>query len=332
MEWKNWHEGKDVEVKIGASKKSIQGTPAVAAWKKGLLHVFVRGGVGDASIYHGIYSGNETTPKWTWEALAATQPAGGLASIAATSWGNDRIDLFARGSDKKIYHLAWNGPYKWEAQWSALLVGSTDYTPAASSWGDGRLDVFVHTLDHHTSNLNYAGSSWGSQWLNAGGYGKKLDSAPAAAASGAKRVDLFALETASRKHLVHSMFDGTAYDSASAANQKMFDWLNPDESKISGAIKDESQTIAGDVAAASSPLGDGRVDVFARTSANPSRLIHREFKNDHWTNAWEDIGGTNAKHTIVGDPAAVSWFEGGWSRFDCLAVGANNNLKHVSWP
>ncbi len=336
MEWKNWHEDHDVEVKIGSAKKSIQGTPAVVAWKKGLLHVFVRGAGTDTSIYHGTYNDSAST-KWTWEALAATQPAGGLTSIAATSWGDDRIDLFARGTtNKKIYHCAWLGPYKWETQWKAVLDGATDYAPAASSWGDGRLDVFVHTLDHHTSNLNYAGSAWSKEWLNVGGYGATLDGAPASAASGPKRVDLFARETSSRKHLLHSFYDGTEYDKADAAKQKTFAWVNPDESKASGAMKDESQTIAGDVAACSSPLGDGRVDVFACNSAN--RLLHREFKNDHWTNKWEDLGGTNTKHIIAGDPAAVAWYVPGigpgtgWTRFDCFAVGANNVLKHISWP
>jgi hypothetical protein len=320
MAWSHWE---DVEVKVGGAKKSIQGTPAVVAWKKGYLHVFVHGKAPDNNIYHGTYHGELSPATWAWEVLPVTLPATALIAIGAVAWDNDRIDLFAAGADKKIFHAAWNGPHKWDSTWVVPLVGATDYTPSAASWKTGRFDVFVHTTDHRMSFLSWEGS-WSTAWLNVGGYGKSLNSAPAAAASGSKRIDCFALETVDRKHLIHTAFDGTPYDSADATTRKTFDWAIP------GGPTDETYEIAGDPCAASSPLGDGRVDIFARSSTN--RLIHREFSKGNWTTKWEDLGSPGANRDILGEPAAVSWWEGGWTRFDCFAIGANNVLKHAMWP
>lgn len=309
MAWSNWE---NVEVRIAGVKKPIQGTPGVVAWEKGLLHVFVNGRAPDRNIYHGVYNGQATPATWTWEVLPVALPATGLSSPAAVAWSNNRIDLFAAGVDKKIYHAAWNGPYKWDQTWIAEPEGgATDYTPAAASWKPNRFDIFVHTTDHLMSNLYWEGT-WSPDWQNVGGYGKRLNSAPAAAASGQNRIDCFALETTDRKHLIHTVFGGTAQE-----------W------KVPGGPADETYEIAGDPCAASSAMGDGRVDVFARSSTN--RLIHREFQNGNWTANWEDLGSPGSNQDIRSDPGAVAWWEDGWKRFDCFAMGANDVLKHTWW-
>jgi hypothetical protein len=309
MAWSNWE---NVEVKVGGVKKAIQGTPAVVAWKKGLLHVFVRGKSPDKNIYHGIYNGLANVPTWSWEFLPVPLPASELKAISATAWGEDRIDLFAAAADKKIYHAAWNGPYKWDKAWVVEPEGgATDYTPSTASGKINRFDVFVHTTDHLMSNLHWEGS-WSPNWQNVGGYGKKLNSAPATAASGLNKIDCFALETTNRKNLIHTVFDGSPHN-----------WSIP-----AGPV-DETYEIAGDPFAASSAKGDGRVDVFARSSTN--RLIHREFSNGSWTTKWEDLGSPGSNQDILGEPAAVSWWDAGWKRFDCFAIGANNILKHTWW-
>jgi hypothetical protein len=309
MAWSNWE---NVEVRVGGIKKPIKGTPAVVAWEKGLLHVFLRGRSPDRSIYHGVYNGLANPPTWAWEALPVSLPATELLALGAVAWDNNRIDLFANGADKKIYHAAWNGPYKWDKTWVAEPDGgATDYAPAAASWKANRFDIFVHTTDHLMSNLYWEGS-WSPEWRNIGGYGKKLNSAPAAAASGAKQIDCFALETTDRKHLIHTLFDGSSHD-----------WSIP------GGPQDDTYEIAGDPFAASSAKGDGRVDVFARSTTN--RLIHREFAKGNWTTKWEDLGNPGANQDITGDPGAVSWWDNGWKRFDSFAVGANDVLKHTWW-
>jgi hypothetical protein len=309
MAWSHWE---NVEVKIAGVKKRIQGTPAVAAWKKGYLHVLVHAELPDKNFYHGVYRGDLSNPTWAWRVLPVSLPATTLNSPAAVAWGDDRIDLFATGADKKIYHAAWNGPHGWDPAWASEPEGgATDYTPSAASWKKDRFDIFVHTTDHLMSELYWEGS-WSPDWQNVGGYGKKLNSAPAAVASGTKRIDCFAQETTDRKHLIHSWFDGASHN-----------WAIP------GGPTDETYEIAGDPCAASSAIGDGRVDVFARSSTN--RLIHREFSNGNWTTKWEDLGNPGTNQDIIGDPAAVAWFDGGWKRFDCLAVGANEVLKHTWW-
>lgn len=60
---------------------------------------------------------------------------------AITSWGPDRMDLFARGTDNNLYHSAWDPSTSW-SDWENL-GGPIYSSPAAVSWGPGRIDVFA---------------------------------------------------------------------------------------------------------------------------------------------------------------------------------------------
>ncbi len=75
-----------------------------------------------------------------WESLggALTSPPG------ATSWASGRLDVFARGTDNKLWHKWFeNGWSDWESLGGRLTSG-----PAAVSWGDGRIDVFARGTDN----------------------------------------------------------------------------------------------------------------------------------------------------------------------------------------
>ena len=323
MAWTNWE---DIEVKVDGLHKSIQGAPAVVSWEKGKLHVFVHGKTPDANIYHGS---NETN-SWQWKQIPVAPPATSLeSSIAAVSWGKDRIDLFAVGGDKKVYHCAWNGS-KWDDRWDVgpdSDNGKTESTPAAASWKKDRMDVIIRATNNQMSNQHFeneTGKQW-SKWSNAGGHMKSLDSAPAAAASGPNRIDCFVREFNNKKQLLHTGCDGTSYDSITDSTTRMkYDWVRP------GGMVDETYDIEGAPAAASTPLGTGRVDVFARSSTK--RLIQRKFLTDKWTSNWEKL----SDYEITGDPAAVAWFgkDHWWEgnalkRIDCFALGNNDILKHA---
>ena len=60
---------------------------------------------------------------------------------AITSWGPNRMDLFARGTDNNLYHSTWDPSTSWSV-WENL-GGPIYSSPAAVSWGPGRIDVFA---------------------------------------------------------------------------------------------------------------------------------------------------------------------------------------------
>ncbi|HEX2691900.1 MAG TPA: hypothetical protein VHN14_35065, partial [Kofleriaceae bacterium] len=92
-----------------------------------------------------------------WHQLAPNPIA---SDPAAVSWGTNRIDVFARGTDNKMYTLSWNGS-QWFG-WSSL-GGQFTSGPAVASWGSNRLDVFGRGTDSALWTNSWTGASW-SGW------------------------------------------------------------------------------------------------------------------------------------------------------------------------
>jgi hypothetical protein len=70
-------------------------------------------------------------------------------TLAATSWGANRLDIFALGSDNSMYHKYWDGGAWGPSQtgWDAL-GGVFNSPPAAVSWGANRFDIFALGTDN----------------------------------------------------------------------------------------------------------------------------------------------------------------------------------------
>ncbi len=75
-------------------------------------------------------------------------PLGGFltSSPAVSSWGENRLDVVARGGDNALYHKWWNG-----MAWSEYerLGGSLEGAPAAISRGPNLIDAFFRGRDDH---------------------------------------------------------------------------------------------------------------------------------------------------------------------------------------
>jgi hypothetical protein len=98
-------------------------------------------------------------------------PGGATSDPGGVAWGEDRIDLFIRGSIANVWHQTfekdrWLG---WED-----LDGRTQSFPIASSWGKGRLDLFALCGDNRLwhrwcdatdTQPTCRGMSW-AQWLS----------------------------------------------------------------------------------------------------------------------------------------------------------------------
>jgi hypothetical protein len=91
----------------------------------------------DAQMYRLQLDGSVWPPK-----SSGWQPAGGcfIAAPSATKWSPSRTDVFGIGSNKQMYHRAFeNGA--WIEDWEPL-GGAFDSPPAAVAWGNNRLDLF----------------------------------------------------------------------------------------------------------------------------------------------------------------------------------------------
>jgi hypothetical protein len=163
-------------------KPIAAGTGPSACFLKGsnYMYVFVTGY--DHAIWYRIY--DFSTMWWTggWSSIGGYL----TSSPTAVSWGNGRIDIFARGGDGHTWHNylqnSWGG---WEYIGGDLLAGTG---PTVSSWAAGRLDLFV--TGAHDSYLwhRYWQNGWG-RWEPIGGH---LTSSPAAVSMGNGRIDIFA--------------------------------------------------------------------------------------------------------------------------------------------
>lgn len=97
-----------------------------------------------------------------------------LYGPAVTSWGGNRLDVFAVGTDRHLYHNGgsfygpWNG---WED-----LGGRLTASPAVVSFSPGTLDIYGRGDDGQLWSMAWTGSGW-SSWTPRGG---GLTSAPGA--------------------------------------------------------------------------------------------------------------------------------------------------------
>lgn len=121
------------------------------------------------------------------------------AAPAVSSWGNRRLDLFARGTDNALLHKWWDGSTwrGWESLGGVLTSG-----PAAVSWGPNRIDVFVRGTDDALWHRWWDGSAW-QGWESLGGV---LTEAPAVSSWAAGRLDVFVRGT--DNGMWHKWFEG----------------------------------------------------------------------------------------------------------------------------
>lgn len=79
---------------------------------------------------------------------------------ASVSWGNNRIDVFAHGSDNGLWHK-WYG-----SSWSGWeRVGDCASSPSVASWGADRLDIFFTGVAGDLVHLWYDGKFNGPESL-----------------------------------------------------------------------------------------------------------------------------------------------------------------------
>jgi len=115
-------------------------------------------------------------------------------SIAVVSWGPNRLDIFALGTDNSMFQKTWNGEWLPSPKGWQPIGGTFASPPAVVSWGPNRLDIFALGTD----NSMFL-KTWNKEWLpSPKGWqpiGGTFASPPAVVSWGPGRIDIFALGT-----------------------------------------------------------------------------------------------------------------------------------------
>ncbi len=263
-----------------------------------------------------------------WESLGGAI----LEQPSCVSWGANRIDCFARGTDKAMHHKFWNGTawFGWESLGGAILE-----QPSCVPWGANRIDCFARGTDKAMHHKFWNGTAWfgweslggaileqpscvswganridcfargtdkamhhkfwnGTAWFGWEGLGGAILEQPSCVSWGANRIDCFARGTDKAMH--HKFWNGTAW----------FGWES-----LGGAILEQPSCVG---------WGANRIDCFARGT---DKAMHHKFWNGTAWFGWESLGGA-----ILEQPSCVSW---GANRIDCFARGTDKAMHHKFW-
>lgn len=209
-----------------------------------------------------------------------------------TTWGPNRIDIFARGQDNQLWHR-----YVKDGNWDDWQPrgGLLASDPSCTAFGRGRFDCFYRGEDSHIWWNFYKAPFWDKTWKDLGG---NITSAPSAMKWwGSEDIDVFG--RGPEGHMWHlSMRSG--------------EWL-------------EWEDLGGELISAPSCIswGEERMDCFYRGKDNHLWWKMARFPGGKWTD-WSDLGGD-----LASDPNAVLNNEpGGISVF---VKGMNNHLQVIEF-
>jgi hypothetical protein len=146
--------------------------PAIVSWGTNRLDIF---GIDaeSGSVKHKYWDSgsNSWAPSGKdWEDLGGGPFVGDLT---ASSWGENRFDVWAAGEDGQLNHLYWDGyTYKdWEQ-----MGGAFETAPSVVHWDVGKIDIVGlfdgEGGDGHYHSKAYAGDNWYpslGEWYDKGG-------------------------------------------------------------------------------------------------------------------------------------------------------------------
>ena len=243
------------------------------------------------------------------------------------SWATGRLDVFACGVDRTLYHLAYDGGW---GGWEALGGGQLTSDPAAVSWGPGRIDVFGRGTDNALYHRYYDGG-----WSGWEGLGGELTSGPGVCSWATGRLDVFACGV--DRTLYHLAYDGgwggwEALGGGQLTSDPAAVSWGPGRIDVFGRGTDNAlyhryydggwsgwEGFGGELTSGPGVCSWalGRLDVFV---CGIDRAVHHRAYDGGW-GGWEALGGGQ----LTSDPAAVSWGPG---RIDVFGRGTDNALYH----
>ena len=262
------------------------------------------------------------------------QDLGGVILEApnCVNWGANRIDCFARGTDRAMYHRWWDG-----SAWGGWedLGGTILEAPNCVSWSVNRIDCFARGTDQAMYHRWWDGNAWGG-WESLGGI---ILEGPNCVSWGEDRIDCFGRGT--DRAMYHRWWDGTAWGGwedlggvlleapncvtwgvnridcfARGTNAAMWHrWWDGSHwggwEDLGGVLLEAPNCVT---------WGVNRIDCFAR--GTDQAMYHRWWDGNAW-GGWENLGGV-----IREAPNCVTW---GVNRIDCFARGLDSAMWHRWW-
>jgi hypothetical protein len=276
------------------------GTPEVVSWGPNRLDVFVRDSA--LSIAHKWWDGLGWGPSNAgYEFLGAPSGATFTSHPSAVSWGINRLDVFAVGSDGLLYHKSFNG-----AGWSPSntgwesLGGGLSGPVKAVSWEANRLDVFAAGTDRVLRHKWFTPAGWAPSSTGWESLGGTVSGTPDVVTQQPNSLDVF-IRNASNGAVFHKSWDGVGWRPSTTGYED-----------LGGAIDGSPRVVSWDV---------NRLDVFVRMA--DGALHHKWFDGLGWSPsnaAFENLGGLQ-----VGSPSAVTW---GVNRIDVFTERTDTGVNH----
>ncbi|KAF2813887.1 fucose-specific lectin [Mytilinidion resinicola] len=210
---------------------------------------------------------------------------------AIVSWGPNRLDVFAIGSDGAMWRKAWGGnnPTGWDVEDWYSLGGKFSTPPAVAARMPRRLDVVALGTDNQLYHI-----SWQENWSNWEPLGGPFRGTPTIVSWGKDRLDIFVLGT---DYVVwHKAWTGNAWS----------DWESP-----GGDMKWESEPVA--------VVSDlNRIELVALNQTD-DQMYHKTLVASEW-GEWGGI--------FNGVLTAVSLESKG---LDIFGIGTDNAMWHHTW-
>lgn len=227
----------------------------------------------------------------TWKSLGGQL----LGSPDACSWGPDRLDVFARGTDQNLIQISRIGG-RW-TNW-VDLGGNLLTDPSCVSWGPNRIDVFATGASFTLIHKAWDGRRW-TEWESWDG---EVREAVDAASWGPNRIDVFARGTDDA--LWQFAWDG----------ERWTGW-----NRLGGRIISSPGAVS---------WGPNRIDVFARGHDGVLRQI--AWDGEQWTQ-WFDHG---APPDVWSGPAGGRGPDVtslGENRLEVYFLGPDRDLRRKTW-
>ncbi|KAL8753140.1 MAG: hypothetical protein Q9184_005514 [Pyrenodesmia sp. 2 TL-2023] len=243
---------------------------------------------------------------WKPNAAEFEEPGGYCepgSTLAVTTWGLGRLDVFCRVSQGEVGHQYYDG-----SEWSNPigLGGEIKEGPYAVSWGEDRLDIFYVNLENDIDHLSWDGSSLPDDFetfKKPEGAGV-LDSLTVTS-WGKDRLDIFTTE----RHfgLWHIYWDGSQWVGWERLSE------SDDEESVSGVDVASWAANRFDVVSRRRYAGNYRYKYYDGESWQPSIL------------GWYDRG---PNLTFDSEPSVVSWAP---NRIDIFGQTPYDEWCHQAW-
>ncbi|MEG1324233.1 MAG: M43 family zinc metalloprotease [Janthinobacterium sp.] len=225
------------------------------------------------------------------------------SSSPVVAWGANRLDVFVVGTDRALYHKAWNG-----TAWAPSVTGYEGQggictsAPQVVSWAPNRLDVFVTGTDSGLFHKWWNGTAWGPSLTGYEAMGGLCVGDPRAVAWGPNRLDVFVVGT--DRGLYHKWWNRSAWGPSLTGYEAM-----------GGLCLGQPEAVA---------WGPNRLDVFV--IGTDRALYHKWWNGTAWgpsLTGYERLGGI-----CTSSPKAVAW---GPNRLDVFVTGTDGALYHKWW-